>query len=93
MRDKGRVYGGGSGLSICVVSWDQCLFPFLLVYDLNVVSPDENVCGCNCVLYVILSIPDNNGSCTQAPVDEAGYDPDGILITEAPDFITVSMGE
>ena len=35
-------------------------------------------------------IPGNNGICTQVPVDDAGDDPDGILITEAPDFITVS---
>ena len=35
-------------------------------------------------------IPGKNSIFTQAPVDEAGDDPDGIFITEASEFITVS---
>ena len=38
-------------------------------------------------------VPGNNRSYTQAPIDEAVNKPDGILITEIPEFITVSMGE
>ena len=38
-------------------------------------------------------VPSNNGICTKAPIDEAGNDPDGILITETPEFITVSKVE
>ena len=39
------------------------------------------------------TITGKNISFTQAPVDEAGYEPDGIFITEAPEFITVSTRE
>ena len=38
-------------------------------------------------------ISGKNSVFTQAPVDEAGDDPDGIFITEAPEFITVSTRE
>ena len=37
-------------------------------------------------------VPGNNRSCTKAPVEEAGDDPDGILITEDPEFNDVSKG-
>ena len=35
----------------------------------------------------------NNGICTKAPVDEVVNNPDGILITETPEFVAVSTVE
>ena len=55
-------------------------------------SPYDKVCEWNFVGDVLVIIPGNNGSRTQAPGDEALYDPDGIFITEAPELITVSTG-
>ena len=38
-------------------------------------------------------LPGKNMNCTKALVDEAGDDPDGVLIAEAPEIITVSPVE
>ena len=64
-----------------------------MVDDVNFTSPDDKVCEWNCVWGIIGIIPVKNGSCNQAPADEAGYYPDGILISEAPELITVSTGD
>ena len=71
--------------------WVQCIFPLLGVDDVKISSPDYKVCECNFVGDVLVSIQGNNGRRNQAPVDEAGDYPDVILITEASDYITVSM--
>ena len=47
-------------------------------------SPYDKVSEWYFVGDVIVIISGNNRSCTKAPIYEAGYDPDGILITETP---------
>ena len=42
---------------------------------------------------VIFFVSRKNGICTKKYVDEVGNDPDGVLITEKPEIIVVSMGE
>ena len=54
---------------------------------------DDKVCKGDGVIYFLVLAPINNGSFTKAPVDEDRNDPDGVLITETPDIIAVSMGE
>ena len=64
-----------------------------VVDDVKVSSADYKVCEWNGVGYVIAFVPGNNWICTKEPVDEAGNDTDGILITETPEFITMSTEE
>ena len=61
-----------------------------MVDYIHFVSPYEKVYKCKCVGDVLVIIPGKNSSFNQAPADEAGDDSDGIFITEAPEFITVS---
>ena len=35
----------------------------------------------------------NNGGCINAPIDEVGNDPDGVLITKTSEVIAVYTGE
>ena len=68
-------------MRICVCAWVQCIFTLLGVDDIHFVSLNDNVCKWNWVVDVLVLIPGNNGSCTQAPVDDAGDNIYGILIT------------
>ena len=52
----------------------------LVVDDIKLSPPDDRVCEWNCVGDIIVLIPGNKDSCTQAHVEEAGNDLDGILI-------------
>ena len=63
------------------------------VDDVNFASPDDKVCESNFVVDVIVIVPVKNGSYTKATVDETGYYKYSILITEAPELITVSTEE
>ena len=81
MREKGRVYFRGAGTKICVGAWVQWILPLLGVDGEHFESPDDMVCEWNCVGDVFVIVPGNNGSCTKALIDEAGDDPDSILIT------------
>ena len=67
-------------MRICVDAWVQCLFPLIVIDDVNFASPDNKVCGWNCLGFVLLLITGNNGSFTQACIGEAGNEPNGILI-------------
>ena len=58
----------------------QMNFSLLVVDDIKLSSPDDKICEWNCVGDVIVLIPGNKYRCTQTHVDEAGNDPDGILI-------------
>ena len=84
LRDTGRVYGRRTITSICVGTGSQCVLPLLGVYDVKFLSPDDKVCECNCEGDVLVILSGNNSICNKAPVDEAGDDPYGILILEAP---------
>ena len=93
MRNKGRIYVRGIVTRIRAGACVQCISPFIVVDDVKFSSANDKVCECNCVGYFIFPLPDNKGVFAQAPVDEAGDDPDGILIAESPEFITVSTAE
>ena len=91
--DRGRVYGMSTGTSIYLVMWVQWYFTFIVVDDVNFASQYDKVYKWNCVGDVLDIIPGKNRSFTQAPVDEAGYEPYGIFIKESPKLITVSKRE
>ena len=74
------VYKMGTCTRIYVGAWLQRLLPFIGVDDVNVTSLDDKVYEWNCVGYVIVLIPGNNGRCTQEPVDESGDDTYDIYI-------------
>ena len=38
-------------------------------------------------------VPRNNGGCAEVPVDEAGNGPDGVMVTEKSQVISVTTGE
>ena len=59
------------------------------VDDVNFASPDDKVCEWNRVGNVIVLVKVSNGRFTKASIDEAGNNTDGILISEAPELITV----
>ena len=61
------------------------------VDDVKFAPPDDRVCEWNGVGYFLVFVPSNNGSCNKAPVDEVVNDPDGVLITETPEIILVSI--
>ena len=63
------------------------------VDDIHVLPLYDKVCGWNFVGDVLVFLPRNNGRCTKSPIYEAVDYPDGILITERPDLISVSTGE
>ena len=73
-----------TGTRMCVGAWFQLLFTLIGVDDVNFASQYDKVYKCSCVGDVIVIISGKNSVFTQAPVDEAGDDPDGIFITEAP---------
>ena len=80
-------------MSICVGAWVQWIFPLLGVDDVNFASPYDKVREWNFLGDIFVLIPDNNGICTQVPIDKAGDEPDGIVMSEALEFITLSSGE
>ena len=80
-------------MRICLGAWHQCPFQFLGVDDIKFSPPYDKVCEWNCVGYVLVFVPRINGKSTRVPVDEAINYPDGILITEKPEFIAVYMGD
>ena len=63
--------------------WCMSLTPFTIYWCLwcKYFTLYDKVFEWNCVVDVIVFVPSNSGSCTKAPVDEEGNDPDGILIT------------
>ena len=89
----------GKGLCQADRHEDPCWYMFTMTFSLLGVedtmfsSSDDKVCEWNFVGDVLVLIPVNNVSCNQVPVEEAGVDPYGILIEEAPEFATVFTGE
>ena len=76
-------------MRICVGEWFQRIYPLIGVDDVDFAPPYYKVCECNGVEDVLVFVPSNNGICTKVPVEEAGYDTDGTLIAETPEFTTV----
>ena len=75
--------------------WCMGPMPFSLlgIDDIKCSPPDDKICKGGGVRDVIVFVSSKNMGCTKAPVDEAVNDLDGVLITDTPDIITVSMGE
>ena len=59
------------------------------VDDVKFLSPGDKVCEWNCVGSLIVLVSGNNMSCNKAPSDQAGGEPDGILVLEAPELINL----
>ena len=79
-----------TGTRMCVGAWFQLLFTLIGVDDVNFASPYHRVYKCNCVGDFLVIVSGKNSIFNQAPVGEAEYYPDGIFITEAPEFINLS---
>ena len=63
------------------------------VDDVKFLSPNYKVYECNDVRDVLVVVSSNNRIYDKALVDKEVNDPGGVLITETPEIITVSMGE
>ena len=92
-RQKVRLYIRGVVTRICVGTWVQLNFTLLGVDDVKFLSPNYKVYECNDVRDVLVVVSSNNRIYNKALVDEEVNDPGGVLITETPEIITVSMGE
>ena len=64
-------------MRICVGAWVQCILPYIVFDDANFLPLYDKVCEWNGVGDVLVFVPRRR---TKAPVDEAGIDPNGILI-------------
>ena len=80
-------------MKICV--WCVVPMPFALlgVDDAKFAPPDDAFYKGGGVRDVLVLVPRNNGGCAEVPVDEAGNGPDGVMVTEKPQVISVTMGE
>ena len=67
-------------------------FSLLGIDDIKCSPPDDKICKGGGVRDVIVFVSSKNMGCTKAPVDEAGNELYGVLITEIKEVIVVSTG-